>query len=255
VRAAGGDAPDGYERLALRDVEAVVTHDCAAALASVLRAGTLYAYAAAHPTRRELAGRAAAYAVPLGGRAVVVRHSRHGGLLAPLTGDRFLPPTRAPGELRTALRLARAGVPTPPVVATVVYAAGPLLRTADVATGEVAGARDLSVALAEPERQARAAALGATATLLHRLAEAGARHPDLNLKNVLVAADRDGGVVAHVIDVDRVTFEGPSSDEARRANARRLLRSIEKWRDRLAPGAADEALSQLSAAAGVPVAA
>jgi 3-deoxy-D-manno-octulosonic acid kinase len=47
---------------------------------------------------------------------VVVRHAWHGGLLAPLTRDLFAPPTRAPHELRVALRLADAGVPTPEVV-------------------------------------------------------------------------------------------------------------------------------------------
>ncbi len=74
------------------------------------------------------------------GVEIVVRHSRHGGTFAPLTGDLFLAPTRAPAELSNALRLADAGVPTAEVVAYAVYPAmGPLVR-ADVATRRLRGA-------------------------------------------------------------------------------------------------------------------
>ena len=134
---AAAGPPPGYERITMPGLVAVARPSCAAALRDVLRAESLYAHAARHPERRQHVGRAPAYAIPLGPELrVVVRHSRHGGLLAPLTGDRFLAPTRAPHELRTALRLADAGVPTPEVMATVVYHAAPLLRTADVATRE-----------------------------------------------------------------------------------------------------------------------
>ena len=251
-----GAAPAGYERLGAGGAEAVARADAVAALGAVLARATLYAWAAAHPARRELAGRAPAYAVPLGeALRVVVRHSRHGGLLAPLTGDRFLAPTRAPHELRTALRLRAAGVPTPDVVATVVYPAGPLLRTADVATEEVAGARDLSAALAADDAAERERAIETTVALLRRLDAAGARHPDLNIKKVLVAPEAGGGMAAHVIDVDRVRFTAPGDPAARAANVRRLARSLAKWRDRLAPGAADAAVARLATALGVAVAA
>ena len=250
------EVPAGYTRLVAGGAEAVARADAAPALGAVLERGRLYDWAAAHPARRELAGRAPAYAVPLGDRLrVVVRHSRHGGLLAPITGDRFLAPTRAPHELRTALRLRAAGVPTPDVVATVVYAAGPLLRTADVASEEVTGARDLSVALAAPDEAGRAAAIEATVALLRHLDAAGARHPDLNLKNVLVAEGADGERAALVIDVDRVRFAAAGDATARAANVRRLARSLTKWRDRLAPGAADAAISRLASSLGVAVAA
>ena len=224
---AAAGPPPGYERITMPGLVAVARPSCAAALRDVLRAESLYAHAARHPERRQHVGRAPAYAIPLGPELrVVVRHSRHGGLLAPLTGDRFLAPTRAPHELRTALRLADAGVPTPEVMATVVYHAAPLLRTADVATREVAGARDLSAALADPSQAARDAAVAATARLLAALAAAGARHPDLNLKNVLLAPAGDGAVVAHVLDVDRVRFEAPGSAGVAAANARRLAESV-----------------------------
>ncbi len=238
--------PDGYVRVAVHGVEAVAAAPYAAAVRAALRRGTLYEWAAAHPERRELAGRAPAYAVPLpgSGAEVVVRHARHGGLLARVTGDRFLRP-RAAHELRVALRLARLGVPTPDVVAYVVYPAGRLLRRADVATRLVAGARDLAAALADPDPGVHARALAATRDLLRLLAASGARHPDLNIKNVLVA-ERDGAMRAWVIDVDRVRFGRPGADTAT-PNLRRLRRSLEKLRPRLAPGAADDALRFLMA--------
>ena len=250
----GEAAPPGYVALARPGVRAVVRAACAATVRALLAEGTLYAYAERHPARRALMGRLPAYAVPLpGGLSVVVRHSHHGGLLAPLTGDRFLAPTRAPRELRTALRLRAAGVPTPEVIAIAVYAAGPALRRADVVTREVEGARDLSVALRSAGAAERQAAAEATATLLRVLAAAGARHPDLNIKNVLVGPQSDGLPIAYVLDVDRVRFEAPGSARAARANLRRLLRSLDRWRDRLGAGVVDHVAARVAGACGPQV--
>jgi RIO-like serine/threonine protein kinase len=174
----------------------------------------LYAAAAAQPDRREYRGRGIAYGVALGSISVVVRHSRHGGLLAPLTGDLFLPPTRAPHERDVSVRLIAAGVPTPEVLAFAVYRAGPILRRADVVTREIVGARDLAAHPATPE------ATAAIETLLSALARAGAKHADLNAKNILLV-----GNVAYVIDVDRIVFAAQGVDAANRA---RLRRSIAK---------------------------
>jgi len=254
VSARAGWAPDGYERVAGRGgAEGVALRSAAAAVGEALHAGTLYEYGARHPGRRALMGRAPAYAVPLPGGAarVVVRHSRHGGLLAPLTGDRFLPPTRAPRELATALRLARAGVPTPELVAYVVYPAGPLFRTADVATREVVGGRDLAALLGDRTAgdATRQAALDATAELLRALAAAGARHPDLNVKNVLIAPRADASAAAYVLDVDRVAFGAPGSGVAA-ANLRRLVRSLQKWRREHALPVSDDDILRLAVAGG-----
>jgi 3-deoxy-D-manno-octulosonic acid kinase len=185
--------------------------------------GTLYGAAAATPDRREYAGRAPAYGIVLGDTRVVVRHSRHGGLLAPLTGDLFLPPTRAPHELTVAFQLAIRGIRTPEVVAFAVYRAGLLLRRADVVTREVPGARDLAEYAATPEANA------AVDALLAALARAGAFHPDLNAKNIVLAgtprAGKPGALQAYVLDVDRVVFRTHGVDQANRA---RLRRSIAK---------------------------
>lgn len=241
--------PHGYARLGLRRGHAVVQHQHADALRQALADdATLHAWAGRVPGARAMQGRGVAWAVSLpDGTPVVVRHNRHGGLLARLTGDRFLAPTHAQRELDLALRLAAAGVPTPEVVAYVVYPAGPVLARSDVATREVPDAEDLGVLLARtaPGDVARLRAYDATAALVAALARAGARHADLNAKNVLLA---DGGARALVLDVDRVSF-GDDRAAALEANLARLARSLRKheakWGARFAPGEVD-ALADLA---------
>lgn len=222
------NVPAGYRRFRIGETRVVALEPLAHVIADAMGDGTLYAYGASHPRARKLVGRAIAYAVPLpDDTLVVIRHSRHGGLLAPLTGDRFLGKTRAPFELATALRLAQAGVRTPDVLAYAVYPAGPMLKRSDVATREITGGRDLAfVLVGHPAAAAKKRALAATATLLVHLSRAGARHPDLNLKNVLLASDDSD---AFVLDVDRVVFGRAGDPSITEANLRRLARSAQKW--------------------------
>lgn len=228
-------APPGYLReWRAGDTEIVMLREAAPHVREAMRDGTLYAFAAHAPSNRPMAGRGTSYAVTLpdGGPSVVVRHSRHGGLLAALTGDRFVGSTRAPGELRAALRLTRLSVPTPEVVAYATYPAGPMLRRSDVATREVDGGRDLGALLvATAPGSERAAAWAAVVQLLGRMRAAGARHPDLNAANVLLAPDGNGSIEAWLLDVDRVWFDEPGEARGLEANLSRLLRSLRKWRD------------------------
>ena len=60
--------------------------------------------------------------------------------------------------------------------------------------------------------------------------DAGVRHHDLNVKNVLLAPTT-GGLVAHLLDVDRVEFGRAGDARLHAANVQRLLRSARKWRD------------------------
>ncbi|GAC1515963.1 MAG: hypothetical protein NVS1B4_08650 [Gemmatimonadaceae bacterium] len=198
-----------------------------------LEDGTLYDYAKAHPRAVPLAGRGVAYAVPLpdGRTRVVVRHSRHGGVLARVTGDRFLAPTRAPYELSVAVRLAAVGVPTPEIVAYLTYPGGWGTRRSDIATREIPRSRDLAVALlARPDAAARESMLAATSRLLSALADAGARHCDLNLKNILVTGGDGRSNEAYVLDVDRVEFVARGRNAVASANFDRLARSARTWR-------------------------
>jgi hypothetical protein len=246
-------APAGYTRFLQGTADVVALGACAEAVRRAVGARSLYDYAASHPGRRELRGRGVAYAVPLpdGETRVVVRHSRHGGLLAPVTGDRFLPPTRAPHELRTALRLAEAHVPTPEVIAYATYPAGAVFRRSDVATREVVGAKDLADVLARTDDgEARSTALDATAELLRALERAGARHPDLNVTNVLIVATDGVPARALVLDVDRVVFGARGDARIGAANVRRLLRSARKLRSNGRITVSDDELSRLATVAG-----
>jgi 3-deoxy-D-manno-octulosonic acid kinase len=246
-------APAGYTRFLQGSADVVALGACAEAVRRAVGARSLYDYAASHPSRRELRGRGVAYAVPLpdGETRVVIRHSRHGGLLAPVTGDRFLPPTRAPHELRTALRLAEAHVPTPEVIAYATYPAGAVFRRSDVATREVAGGKDLADVLASADDgEARSTALVATAGLLRALARAGARHPDLNVTNVLIVVTDGSATRALVLDVDRVVFGERGDARIGAANVRRLLRSARKLRSNGRITVSEDELSRLATAAG-----
>jgi hypothetical protein len=245
--------PAGYERFEIRGAEVVARSDAAGGVRQAMASATLYAWASRHPAARTLTGRVPAYAVPLpaGGPTVVVRHAQHGGLLAPLTGDRFLAPTRAPHELAVALRLCDAGVPTPEIVAYALYPAGPLLARSDVATLHVADSVDLAAVLTGDDEALRRDALEATAALLRALAAAGAHHPDLNIKNVLLAPAPEGGLRAHVLDVDRIAFGEPGRPRIAIANFGRLVRSARKWRELYGAKVTDEELERVARGAGV----
>ena len=242
--------PAGFERLLLGHAIAIARSDVAPHIRQALVGSdgvriTLYEYAARHPSARPMQGRGTAYAVPLpqAPGSVVVRHNRHGGLLAPLTRDLFLAPTRAPQELEVSLALASAGVPTPEVLAYAVYPPGGLIQRCDVCSREIPRSRDLAQLLRYGSDDERAAALSSTARLIGALARAGARHHDLNAKNVLLT---DGK--AYVLDVDRVEL-GLEPRDALLGNLARLQHSIRKWRDRFGARVSERDVAELETSA------
>jgi hypothetical protein len=225
--------PAGYVRVTAGRCSAVTLAAFSSDARALLAEGTLYEAAARDLGARSMQGRGVAYAIalPVSRLRVVVRHNRHGGLLAPVTRDLFLPPTRAPHELEMALRLAAMGIRTPTVVMYGVERRAAVLRRADVATREIVDGRDLASYMMPGESPvARAAAWVAARELLRTLAAAGARHHDLNVKNVLLT-NAGSGLEAWVLDVDRVRFGVAGSPAVERGNRERLLRSAAKWRD------------------------
>ena len=224
------EPPAGYVRFSVGTARVVCTEQFADSVRAALAGGTLYDYASSHTAARHLSGRGTVFSVPLPGdeEIVVVRHNRHGGLLARLTGDLFRSPTRAPLELRVSERLRSLDVPTPRVVCYVTYPAFAGFERADVATQEIAHSEDLAVALMSGDVGIRNRALKATALLVGLLGRAKARHHDLNVKNILLSAEVEGEPTALVLDVDRVEFltDGMAATEA---NLERLLRSARKW--------------------------
>jgi Lipopolysaccharide kinase (Kdo/WaaP) family len=228
-----GMYPAGYTQKLIRDA-LVVSHGSTMSYfdSMLMEHRTLHQWAASQPEKRSMQGRFTAYAVPLPDVDVnvVVRHSSHGGLLAPFTRDVFRAP-RAPDELRISWTLRHVGIPTPRVLGYALYPTlhGQLWR-ADVVTREVSDAVDLAKVLSSDESVwDHGKSIEATVTLLRRLARTWAYHPDLNVKNILIAPDENSDPVAYVIDVDTLRFAEKNSEWM---NVARLLRSARKWLNR-----------------------
>lgn len=242
--------PAGYQSAVLpRGITVVARAELLETVRAAMGAGTLFAFAQHQPAARPLTGRGVVYAVALpDGTRVVVRHNRHGGFLAPITGDRFLAPTRAPLELAASLRLMSAGVRTPVVAAYVRYPAGGRFERADVATIEVVDGRDLGAVLVHDDLAAQKEALDAAATAMGALSAIGARHHDLNVKNLLIT--RSGGAMhAYVLDLDRITFGRAGDPSVVERNLERFARSARKWRERYGARVADDDLARVASLA------
>jgi hypothetical protein len=229
------EPPAGYTRFDEGGTILVARNDFAAAVREAYRQApsdrpTLHGYASRVADARSMRGRDIAYAVTLPGttRAVVVRHNRHGGALRRLTGDLFVGRTRAPRELEISIALAGLGVPTPAVVGYAIYPVALGLARSDVLTDEITGSADLGEVLLRSgsDSAERHQAWNGTQKLLERLAVAGLRHHDLNVKNVLIRLGDDSA--AYLLDVDRVEL-GRNRQDADAANRARLQRSLEKW--------------------------
>ena len=161
---------------------------------------------------------------------VVVRHAWHGGLFASITRDFFAPPTRAPRELHNSLQLAASGVSTTTVVGFALCRKLHFLRRVDVMSRYIPDAVDLGdVILGRSGEFQLDEIVHALSVILHQLDLAGAVHPDLNAKNILLSRHGKEAVKATVIDVDVIHFaQSPLSPSLQRVNRLRLARSIRK---------------------------
>jgi 3-deoxy-D-manno-octulosonic acid kinase len=243
-------APPGYTRFTLRDATIVAREDAEDGIREALReVRTLHCWASTVPGARAFQGRATAWGATLPGTdtPVVVRHAQHGGLLAPITGDLFLWPGRAPWELQVSERLRAARVRTPMLVAYVLYPAGFGFCRCDVATARLPDGEDFPAIWRGADDTARAAILDAVGELVRQLGEAGAHHADLNVKNVYLTRG-SGPWRAYVLDVDRVQFTA-SANVARvtDANLARLTRSLRKSREQFGLEVPDSAIARLEA--------
>jgi 3-deoxy-D-manno-octulosonic acid kinase len=166
-------------------------------------------------------GRGAAWFIHCAGREWVLRHCRRGGLLAPLTGDRYVwideARVRAFAEWRLLGVLTARGLPVPKPVAAAYQRSG-LIYRCDLITERIVDSQPLSAALAAAALPQRVwHEIGAVIAKLHR---AGADHADLNAHNILC------GDSISVIDFDRGRLRPPG--EWREKNLSRLRRSLEK---------------------------
>lgn len=222
----------GYEQWSFTSGAVLAHHSVFEAVKSALaESGSLYAWARGRPNRDVFRGRGEVYGVTIGSSRAVVRHARRGGVLAPLLGDRFFGPPffmqpRFVRELDIADRLNRAEVPTPRVLAGVLYPSL-LVHRADVATERVDGTDLYSLFFAPdaPQGERRRQIFEAVGTLVRRLHDASFVHPDLQLRNVLI----DGSNGAWLLDVDTCRRIRVRDEAARRANIARFERSWDKW--------------------------
>lgn len=194
-----------------------------------LSGASLEAAFRAVPGASEFRGRGSVWAAPVGdGERAVLRHYRHGGVLAPLTRDIFVgSPPRPVLELAASEALRRRGVRTPEVLGLFWKPAGPLMYRADLITREVPGP-DLAAWLRERHPALR------RRRVLRRVGEAlagfhvaGLHHPDLNLKNLIIREQSNDAEV-WVLDLDRATVGAPLAEHEAVAQLKRLERSFRK---------------------------
>jgi 3-deoxy-D-manno-octulosonic acid kinase len=224
--------PAGYVRATVGEARIVAgAAELDRVCAAVAAAGTLFDWAARRAGRETLPGRRPAFRIDAAGDEWVVRHYWRGGAVAGLLEDRY-PVGRMPRpfrELDVSARARERGVPTPRVIAAVVYPAGPFYR-GDLATAYVPDSADLADVTfggnrrSEPER---IEAWRAAGTLVRIAAERGLRHADLNLRNVLLTWS-EAPPLACVLDLDRARIGEPLRPADRDAMVARLHRSRRK---------------------------
>jgi 3-deoxy-D-manno-octulosonic acid kinase len=195
---------------------------------ALLAPGGLERWIAAAPSGGS--GRAATALVGLpGGPRVVVRRLRHGGLLAPLLGDRYASPARVLREIDATARLRDAGAPVPEPVLALARRRGIAFSLALATVYEEGAVDALSFLASGPEEERVLRAAAAVGGALRRFHDAGGRHPDLHVKNLLLRETR-AGAEAIVIDLDRGRAGAPPAPAARAAEIGRLGRSLLKRR-------------------------
>jgi hypothetical protein len=174
-------------------------------------------------------GRSRTAVVSLPGRdeRLHLRPVQHGGLLRGLRGDRLLGLSRPLAELRAHARLRAAGVPVPvPVLVTARRLHG-FYRAALATLHEeqtLDGIALLGSRAGEATRRRAASAAGSAVRAFH---DAGARHSDLHVGNLLFR-DRGARVEALVVDLDKTRLGAPLRPGERMTELMRLHRSLAK---------------------------
>ncbi|NUN50486.1 MAG: hypothetical protein HUU15_16860 [Candidatus Brocadiae bacterium] len=149
---------------------------------------------------------------------LILRRCRRGGALGAWLGDRHLSPRRAMEEMTVSERLLRDGVGVAEVVGVRAEKHGLAWRL-DVVTRKIEDATPLRDLLPR-------APVAAVARAVRRMHDAGLRHADLNLQNILVT--RAGDV--RIIDLAGSRVLRPLPESARLDNLARLYRSLVKQR-------------------------
>lgn len=172
--------------------------------------------------------------LPTGEKTVVRRYHR-GGLMQRVNASRYFGGNRAFDELRATERARAGGVRTARVLAAVERPRR-VGYTAMLATLLIPGARDAAEWLAADSGDADAM-LRDAGRQIAAMHAAGVSHPDVHLRNLLVA-DADLAPEVWLLDFDKARVYGAPVAAARRAvDLRRLARSARKLRAGLGPDA------------------
>jgi hypothetical protein len=223
----GDETPSGYVTVSMNRATWMTRSDCAQTLAASGAGRLLEGRAPRASAPGE--GRAGSVTLQIGGLAAVAKRARHGGA-ARVLGGLYLGCRRIVNTLISAVRLREAGVPTPGVLAAGWRRVLGPLHAHVLVTETVPGGFNLQTALASRmDSLERRAALCASGRAVKSMHDAGFLHADLNLAN-LVLQQTPVGSRAHIVDLDRGTFERVLTAAQRRSNLDRLLRSWEKWR-------------------------
>jgi 3-deoxy-D-manno-octulosonic acid kinase len=222
------EVPRGFRHLRRGGVELVVAAELEqAAVAHGLLEEDALERAFAAPAGH---GRAPTALLALGAGAprVHLRRLLHGGLLGPLLGARFLGLSRPVSELAVTQRLRDAGAPVPcPALVVGRRWLGPL-QTCAVGTvfeEETCDAAALLEGRPGPERVLGAASAAGRA--VRRFHDAGGRHADLHVKNLLLR-ERGASVECLVIDLDKARIASDPTPAERMSELMRLFRSLVK---------------------------
>jgi 3-deoxy-D-manno-octulosonic acid kinase len=188
-----------------------------------------------------LRGRAAVHVLATPRGEIVAKRLQRGGMLGGVLRGLYADASRSLREAEAAEALAARGVPTPSVIAARATRVLPLLWKLEVATARLPAEGDLLDVLRE--RGAVPGLALAVGRTLRRAHDAGLRHRDLQVKNLLVPAGFPGPGGAGdpaalvVLDLDRCAVGESLAEEERLAALARFARSLVK--QKVLPGARD----------------
>lgn len=224
-------APDaealGVRRAGARLLAVAPGFETAVSGLDLLATGALEAWLVRAPGPR---GRTRTALLPLAGHdeRLHLRPVRHGGLLRGVLRDRLAGLGRPLAELRALAELRRRGVAVPRPVLLLGWRRAGGLWSAAVGTLFEEEARDGQAFLAEAPAQERLLrACAAAGRSVRRLHDAGGRHRDLHVGNLLVR-ERGGDTEVLVVDLDRARVGEAAGARARMAEIMRLRRSLVK---------------------------
>ena len=220
--------PPGFEWIRDGRATFLVRSDLRTWIVALLQAAA--ANWAGYVTRTLSGGRGGARVVQVNDQEVVVRPYRRGGLPGRFLRDTYFGMTPRPfRELSVTEALRRQGVPTVEVYGASVRWLTPGCYKGWLATRYVPGASTVwEWACTAPAARERDVVLQSIGKVMRRLHDTGARHPDLNLNNILVRLGSPNTPEVWFIDFDRARVPGlcrrrPPADLARlRRSARKL---------------------------------